>query len=565
VATVIGLARSRRSARWIALSLVLVTAGFGPLARAADSGTDQEASLTYEPKAGYDPAPRVPGRLAPAQGALMGVHSEDSTNLKPEQQGIVKLEEALGRTLDINNHYHGGWDSIAKGGLSWLEKWDVESGRIPLVGWGCYNSDRIISGAEDGVIRKTAQQMKAFGHEFFMRYCWEMDGDRKQGTVKGYEKFNEAWRRMYRLFQEEGATNVIWVWTANAAGFKDSRKYTHGEPAAPYFYPGDDYVDWIAADGYNWGVSKRNQGDRWRQVLEIFDEFMVFARAHPKPIMIGEYGAQEQKQDPGAKPFWMRHAHDTLMNKPKTADCPYCGAYSDVAAVVYFDVNYGSHGDWRIMSSQATFDAYREAAADPYFHQLHTVPWPPHANRGQPQSTEYGPRDDSAASSETSESPPPDEPPADDGSQAAPPDQADPAAPPDEQAGEPAAASQPEQQQSGEPAKQPDEQAGQPAEQADQPDQQAGQPAQQAGQPDQQAGQPAQQADQPDQQAGQPAQQADQPDQQAGPPDQRADQGDQAGGSSSPGKDDQSGKSKRSSGKSSKPDRATQPKAKRGR
>jgi hypothetical protein len=311
----------------------------------------------------------------------MGVHSADSTSAKPEEQGIFKLEEALGRRLDINNHYHGGFDDFAKRGMTWLETWDVENGRIPLVGWGCTNSDKIVSGSLDTVIRQTAQAMKAFGQEFFMRYCWEMDGDRKQSEVKGPARFTAAWQRMYRLFQEEGATNVIWVWTPNAAGFKDGRKYTKGEPPAPYFYPGNDYVDWIASDGYNWGVSKRNQGDRWRQVLEIFDEFMIFARQQGKPIMIGEYGAQEQRDDQAAKPRWMRIAHDTLMPKPRTEQCPWCGAFSDVAAVVYFDVDYGSHGDWRIMSSDATLAAYKEASGDPHFNQMHTVPWPPSANR----------------------------------------------------------------------------------------------------------------------------------------------------------------------------------------
>jgi len=374
-----------------------------------NAGTNQEASLAYQPKAGYDPPPRVSGRLAPAQGALMGVHSEDSASLPPDQQGVVKLEQALGRTMDINNHYHGAFDDFAKHGMSKLEQWDVDAGRIPLVGWGCTASDRVASGSLDAVIRATAQKMKAFGHEFFLRYCWEMDGDRRQGEIKGPQKFIAAWQRMYRLFQEEGATNVIWVWTPNAAGFKDGRKYTGGNPPAPYFYPGDEYVDWIASDGYNWGVSKRDQGDRWRQVLEIFDEFMVFARAHHKPIMIGEYGAQEQTQDPEAKPRWMRIAHDTFMNKPRTADCPWCGAYSDVAAVVYFDVNYGPHGDWRIMSSQASFENYKEAALDPYFHQLQTISWPPSANRnGHPSSgPSAAPSDPSASSDPSGASDPP--------------------------------------------------------------------------------------------------------------------------------------------------------------
>jgi hypothetical protein len=292
-----------------------------------------------------------------------------------------------------------------------------------------------------------------------MRYCWEMDGSRKQGTVKGPKQFVAAWQRMHRIFQEEGATNVIWTWTANAAGFKDKRKYSNNEPPAPYFYPGDEFVDWIASDGYNWGVSTRNQGDRWRQVLEIFDEFMVFARAHPKPIMIGEYGAQEQRQDPEAKPYWMRHAHETLMDKPKTADCPHCGAYSDVAAVVYFDVDYGGHGDWRIMSSEATLTAYKEAAADPWFHQLQSVSWPPFSNRGQPQRpNNYGPDYDDEATTPPDPADAPPEPtaePPDDPSQSDTGTQPDPATQPD-------AGSQADPSTQPEPSTQPD-----PADQAD--------------------------------------------------------------------------------------------------
>ena len=98
-------------------------------APAQSQGTDQNASLDYAPKAGYDAPARSPGRLAPAQGALMGVHSEDSASLPPDQQGVVKLEQAVGRTMDINNHYHGAFDDFAKHGMGKLEQWDVQSGR----------------------------------------------------------------------------------------------------------------------------------------------------------------------------------------------------------------------------------------------------------------------------------------------------------------------------------------------------------------------------------------------------------------------------------------------------
>ncbi|MCA1846796.1 MAG: hypothetical protein LC792_27100, partial [Actinobacteria bacterium] len=123
-----------------------------PRSQSSGGGTDQQASMTYVPKAGYDPPPRSPGRLAPAQGALMGVHSADSASLPPNQQGVVKLEQAIGRTMDINNHYHGAFDDFARHGMSKLEQWDVQAGRIPLVGWGCTASDRVANGSLDGVI-----------------------------------------------------------------------------------------------------------------------------------------------------------------------------------------------------------------------------------------------------------------------------------------------------------------------------------------------------------------------------------------------------------------------------
>ncbi|MGH9000562.1 MAG: hypothetical protein ACRDY7_14380, partial [Acidimicrobiia bacterium] len=220
------MARSIPSRRRPSFPVALVAAVvFAATATAVDSRdarahSDKEEHNTtvdpvnYVPHAGYDPPPRAPGRLAPAQGALLGTHSDDDDDWDPEEQGIVKLEQALGRTMDINNRYYGDFDEFAEEGtMTWMEHWDVNSGRIPLVGWGCTYSDKIINGSLDEVIRKTARVMKGFGHEFFMRYCWEMDGRRKQSKADGGDgpgeghdgnaaEFVAAWRHLWRIFQE---------------------------------------------------------------------------------------------------------------------------------------------------------------------------------------------------------------------------------------------------------------------------------------------------------------------------------------------------------------------------
>ncbi|MGH2578488.1 MAG: glycosyl hydrolase, partial [Actinomycetota bacterium] len=352
-------------------------------------------------------------------------------------QHIITTEERLGRRMDINNSYYAEFDTIAKDwepgnpnkrGLSQLAFWDVEQGRIPLIGWSCGKSSAIARGDFDEVIRKTGEAFKAFGHEFMMRYCWEMDGNKRAGTVGSPEDFIAAWRRIYDIIANQvGAKNVVWVWCGNAAHFK--RPNDGGHYAFEY-YPGDDVVDWISSDGYNWGVSDRNgsggHDDRWRGFVEIFDEFMLWARStgpsgptapadfpdvfpnktQVKPIQIGEYGAiepsEDDQNDPNddrqehylsiaphlTKPDWMKETHDAVngakVSQWSPTGCHWCGIYSDIAAVVYFDINAdGSdqNGDWRIRSSRASTDSYISSAAqDPWFKQIHNIGWPASAN-----------------------------------------------------------------------------------------------------------------------------------------------------------------------------------------
>ena len=401
-------------------------------ARAIDAGRDHRVikhnGRGYNnPHAGFVAPPRGTGRLAPATGTLIGTHSNDkhSGELTEKDQHILVTEREVGRRLDINNSYYGAFDSIAKAyvpgdpkktGLSKLAFWDVEMGRIPLVGWGCGVSKQINTGQHDATIRKTAEAMKAFGREFFMRYCWEMDGNKRTGEVGTPEEFVQSWIRIHTIFKEVGAANVVWVWCGNANTFK------HLNTKSAYawdYYPGDEYVDWVSADGYNWAASDRNRDlgyekDRWRSFVEIYDEFMVWARStgpipesmktelknmpaefprkrQVKPIMIGEYGAIEpvgdmvdfflQQSPHNTKPQWFRDAHDSVNgSKAGNAGCFWCGIYSDIAAVVYFDIE-GINGPWEITSSPASIQAYREAAQDPWFNQIHTLGWEPAANR----------------------------------------------------------------------------------------------------------------------------------------------------------------------------------------
>jgi hypothetical protein len=424
----------RRRRLWLTVvSLGLLGTILAGDAQAIDPGRDYKVvgndGRGYKnPHAGFVAPPRAEGRLAPATGSLIGTHSNDSHtgSLTEQDQHILVTEREAGRRLDIDNSYYGAFASIAsnwdpanpkKTGLSKLAFWDVSLGRIPLVGWGCGVSKQINAGAHDATIRKTAEAMKAFGQEFFMRYCWEMDGDKRYAEVGTPEDFVQSWIRIYDIFKEVGADNVVWVWCGNANTFKNKNQHTL--KYAWDYYPGDEYVDWVSADGYNWAASDRNKAanytrDRWRSFVEIYDEFMTWARStgpvpeslqtekpavpaefprkrQVKPIMIGEYGAIQPEGEIAdhylniapynTKQQWLRDSHDTVNgSKARTAECPWCGIYSDIAAVVYFDI-IAENGEWIINSSPESEAAYREAAQDPWFNQIQTIGWAPAANR----------------------------------------------------------------------------------------------------------------------------------------------------------------------------------------
>ena len=62
-----------------------------------------------------------------------------------------------------------------------------------------------------------------------------------------------AWRRVVNEFRARGVGNVEFVWIMTDWSFHvpaTDRRY------APKWYPGDDYVDHIAADAYNWSTCR---------------------------------------------------------------------------------------------------------------------------------------------------------------------------------------------------------------------------------------------------------------------------------------------------------------------
>ena len=262
--------------------------------------------------------------VPPKTGTWVGTYEEQSGSQLVKQNRLFDLEELLGRKVDVDHNYTA-WNEPFPG---WREKWDIVNGRVPFVSWAKTSTSAVNSGRYDKLIRQRAADVKAFGQPMLLEWFWEMDGARNRHIAGSPASFIAAWRRIHRIFDNAGVTNVSWVWCPNAWGFAtgDAQKY----------YPGDAYVDWMCANGYNWAPDRK--GDEWRSFEWIFQPFYDWASGRGKPLMIGEFGVQERK--PGEKAQWLRQAADTLQTK-----------FTDIKAVVYFNVK--KKYDWRLDTDSA--------------------------------------------------------------------------------------------------------------------------------------------------------------------------------------------------------------------
>jgi hypothetical protein len=225
--------------------------------------------------------------------------------------------------------------------------------------------EEVANGAQDATIRAWARQAKEWGHPFLFGPWWEMNGAWYHWGRD--PNFVAAWRHFHDLVEQEGATNVTWVWIANAIWWDPE-----SDPA-PY-YPGSAYVDWVGMDSYNWGFNPL-QPDRWNSPEQAYGPTLERLNeiAPGKPVCICETASTEYG---GNKADWIREVLDT-----------YLPEHPAIKAYLYFNWNMefdGGRRDWPIESSAPAQAAFRDGIQSSYYRagapamaKLTKVPPPP--------------------------------------------------------------------------------------------------------------------------------------------------------------------------------------------
>jgi hypothetical protein len=218
--------------------------------------------------------------------------------------------------------------------FSWSSSSTPESG--PQRPWKLSN---IVNGSLDTYIRKFAESAKEWGHPFFMRFDWEMNGfwfpwsEGVNGNKKG--EYVTAWRHVHDIFSSVGANNASWVWCPNV-------DFTRKLIPLNKVYPGDDYVDWTCLDGFNWG--KRTDSAGWQSFNQVFHETYkrVLKIAPGKPMLLGEVASNETG---GSKPAWIKNM---LREVPR---------YRRIRGLIWFDVK-DRNTHWPLESSKKAANAF---------------------------------------------------------------------------------------------------------------------------------------------------------------------------------------------------------------
>ncbi|NHT17894.1 PKD domain-containing protein, partial [Cellulomonas sp. IC4_254] len=300
--------RARRGAA-LAAALAATLALAAPSAAALAPAAASTAGPTAAPAAASTAA--TTATAATATGFRLGAHV-DRGAAPDTAAAVAGFEDVLGRRLDVHRWY-SRWDdaqpaspvvdSVARGRTPLLSIWPrrLDGSVVP---WAA-----IASGEVDADIRRQAAGVAALGVPVYLTLHHEADIAQGWGTPA---EFRAAWRHYVQVFRDAGVRDVRWTWVVTPASF-GSAPSTAGAQA---FYPGDDVVDRVGLDAYNWFGCAPGKPVAWRSLAEVAGPFRRWAEARGKPAVLAEFGTAADPADPDRRAAWLTDAVDWLGSWP---------------------------------------------------------------------------------------------------------------------------------------------------------------------------------------------------------------------------------------------------------
>ncbi|MET7292329.1 glycosyl hydrolase [Streptomyces griseoloalbus] len=278
---------------------------------------------------------------------------------------VKAYEDRVGRKLDIVYTYHDmslPEGTRREGQLLTPEEQRVGDDRMLLLSWeskwwgGTKQQQptwkEIAAGELDAsVIDVQAQRIKDYGErtgkKVFLSFDLEMDTRTPDnGTPAEYVK---AYRHIHDRFRELGVDNVVWTWIITG--------YLNHADLFERMYPGDEYVDWIGYNQYNYYRCHAADWLTFEQTQTTSHDWIRENISDDKPLMLSEFGTAVDSARPQRQAEWYGQVPRVLKDLEGVK-----------AALQWNYRDPGPHCNLAL-ANDAAWESLRTAVADPYLNQ----------------------------------------------------------------------------------------------------------------------------------------------------------------------------------------------------
>ncbi|URZ07481.1 glycoside hydrolase family 26 protein [Clostridium felsineum] len=266
----------------------------------------------------------------------------------PTTDTINKFQEAQDKKMDYVNmfadfstpfsSFKANVDAVYQNKSQLILTWEPQ---------GITDND-IIIGNKDDYIKQMASDLKNYNKPIVIRLMHEVNSNwyswatgYQNGSVNSYASYKTAYQHIVQIFRNAGASNVKFMYNVNNNSVGNNTDYMAA-------YPGNDYVDVLSIDGYNWGTTQ-SWGSSWQSFDQVFGQAYNALKVYNKPIFIAEIGSADKGGDKSA---WITDAYNKVRSN-----------YPLIDAVIWFNEN--KETDWTINSNPSVQAAYKSAVMGP--------------------------------------------------------------------------------------------------------------------------------------------------------------------------------------------------------
>jgi hypothetical protein len=248
----------------------------------------------------------------PADGQLYhGVYPGGTEKEDVTLEALLKYESTVGKQATWV-YFSAYWFETREFPVE-ISTWIRNEGSIPFIRMmlqsefkftgteTVYTPQNILDGKFDSDLLAWCIAARNFGTQILVEYGTEVNTDsfpwsgvwNGGGTLDDYgspsvpdgpERFRDAYRHIIQICRDTGAENITWVFHPSGESYPD-------EPwnKFEYYYPGDEWVDWIGVSIYGthtpmdiyYGIFRPDMDSVHKRILDLAPE---------KPIIVAEFG-----------------------------------------------------------------------------------------------------------------------------------------------------------------------------------------------------------------------------------------------------------------------------------